>query len=214
MPDLRFQVEAAEAVPFASTPTLAFPLRITNSGQEAIHTIALRCQIQVEAVRRRYTEEEQTRLRDLFGEPHRWSQTLRTLLWTHVSAIVPAFEGSTLADLHVPCTFDFDLAIVKYFDALRDGEIPVCFQFSGSVFYAGSAGLQVAPISWDKECRFRLPVRVWQDMMDLYYPNSAWLRLRRDVFDRLQQHKVERGIPTWEETLEGLLEGSSVEVKQ
>jgi hypothetical protein len=39
-------------------------------------------------------------------------------------------------------------------------------------------------------------------MMDLYYPNSAWLCLRRDVFERLHQHKVRMGAPTWEEMLE------------
>jgi len=42
-------------------------------------------------------------------------------------------------------------------------------------------------------------------MMDLYYPNSAWLSLRKDVFERLYQYKMSKGIPTWEETLGGLL---------
>jgi hypothetical protein len=63
----------------------------------------------------------------------------------------------------------------------------------------------VAPISWDKEARFKLPVKVWRDMMDLYYPNSAWLCLHKEAFDRLYQYKVRHGIPTWEETLERLL---------
>jgi hypothetical protein len=42
-------------------------------------------------------------------------------------------------------------------------------------------------------------------MMDLYYPNSAWICLRRDVFDRLHQFKMQCGIPTWEQTLEKIL---------
>ncbi|MGD0365362.1 MAG: DUF6084 family protein, partial [Bryobacteraceae bacterium] len=66
---------------------------------------------------------------------------------------------------------------------------------------------QVAPISWDKEAKFRLPVKTWKEMMELYYPNSAWLCLRRDVFERLYQHKVRTGTPAWEDMLEGLLEG-------
>jgi hypothetical protein len=41
--------------------------------------------------------------------------------------------------------------------------------------------------------------------MDAYYPNLACLHLRRDVFDRLYRYKIERGIPTWEAALEGLL---------
>ncbi|MBA3246452.1 MAG: hypothetical protein H0T63_00050, partial [Pyrinomonadaceae bacterium] len=65
--------------------------------------------------------------------------------------------------------------------------------------------LQVAQISWDKEAKYRLPVPVWKEMMDHYYPNSAWLCLRRDVFDRLAQFKMKQGIPTWEQTLERVL---------
>lgn len=207
MPDLSFKVESAGAVEYAATPTLAFKLRIANAvAGETVHTVALRCQIQIEASRRRYTAEEQRNLLDLFGEPERWSQTLRGLLWTHASMVVPAFEGSTLADLLIPCTFDFNIAATKYFEGLIDGEIPLRLMFSGTVFYAGEEGvLQVAPISWEQEASFKLPQRVWREMMDSYYPNSAWLCLRRDVFERLYQYKTQHGIPTWEETLERVL---------
>src|SRR5271166_2554062 len=214
MPDLKFHVERAEVVPFAVAPQLALKLRVSNANAaEAIHTVALRCQIQIEATRRRYSAEEQRGLRDLFGEPERWGQTLRTLLWTHTSAVVPAFIASTEIDLPVPCTFDFNVATTKYFSGLSEGEIPLCLQFSGTVFYAtGEGPLQVMLIPWDKEVRFKLPVQVWKELMDNYYPNSAWLCLRRDVFERLHRYKVERGIPTWEETLERVLSCTEEEV--
>lgn len=64
----------------------------------------------------------------------------------------------------------------------------------------------MAPISWNKETKFRVPVKVWKDMMDAYYPNTAWLCVRRDVFEDLHRFKVERGIPTWEETIAKVLE--------
>jgi hypothetical protein len=160
----------------------------------------------IEPARRRYVTEEQKRLHDLFGEPERWSQTLRSMLWTHASTVVSAFSESASVDLQVPCSFDFNVAATKYFAGLEDGEVPLSFLFSGTVFYAGESGaLQVAQIPWDKEARFRLPVKVWKAMMDIYYPNSAWLCLRRDVFDRLYQYKVDRGLPTWEQTLDALL---------
>jgi hypothetical protein len=191
----------------AAAPLLAFKLRLTNSNsEETIHTVALRCQIQIEVTRRKYSPEDQARLRDLFDEPNRWSQTLKNLLWTHASIVVPSFQGTTVCDLPVPCTFDFNIAATKYFDGLADGEVPICLQFSGTVFYASAeGGLQVAPISWDKETRFKLPVKVWRDMMDSYYPNSAWLCVHKDAFDRLQQYKVRHGIPTWEEVLEDII---------
>ncbi len=207
MPDLNFQVEGAEAVPFSASPLLAFKLRITNANaEERIQTVALRCQIQIEVTRRHYETEEKERLLDLFGEPERWAQTLRAMLWTHASVIVTPFQASTLVELPVPCTFDFNLAAAKYFAALEGGEVPLNLMFSGTVFYETSDGsLQVEQISWDREAKYRLPVRIWKEMIDHYYPNTAWLCLRRDVFDRLNRYKMQRGIPTWEQALESLL---------
>jgi len=208
MPELQFQIESAESVPFAAVPMLAFRLRVENSPRgEAIHSVALRAQIQIETPKRRYSAAEQARLLDLFGEPERWGQTLRPKLWTHADATVPAFTDSIAVDLRVPCSFDFNLAATKYFYGLSDGDIPLNFLFSGSCFYAGATGsLEVAPIPWSKESRFRLPVSVWREMMQHYYPNSAWLRIRQDVFDRLHQYKMQAGIATWEEALQSLLE--------
>jgi hypothetical protein len=207
VPDLGFQVEGAEAVPFAASPLLSFKLRITNADAAVqVQTVALRCQLQIESTRRHYTAEEKGRLRDLFGEPEHWGHTLRAMLWTHASVMVTPFAGSTLVDLPVPCTFDFNVAATKYFAGLAGGEVPLNLMFSGTTFYEdGERGLQVEQIPWDREAHYRLPVGVWGEMMDMYYPNSAWLRLRRDVFDRLYRYKLRRGIPTWEQALESLM---------
>lgn len=215
MPELHFAFEKIEVEPFAATPQLTFVLRLTNTTPgETIHTVALRAQVQFEATRRPYNAEEQKSLRDLFGEPERWGRTLKTFLWTHTSTIVPSFSESTLANLPVPCTFDFNVAATKYFAGLEEGDIPLCVQFSGTVFYAQDGGaLQVTPIPWDKEIHFRMPVKTWKELMDAYYPGTAWLCLHRDVFDQLYRYKVERGIPTWEQALESLFRAVEEEVK-
>jgi Family of unknown function (DUF6084) len=205
VPDLRFQVETAEATPNAAVPQLTFKVRVTNSQPEPVHSIALRAQVQVVPVRRRYTPAEQEKLKELFGEPERWSTTLHSLLWTNANVTVTGFSGSTLIDLPVPCTFDFNVAVTKYIYGLENGELPISLLFSGTVYYAGSMGLQVGQIPWDREASYRLPVRVWKEMMDLYYPNTAWLCLRRDVFDRLYEFKARNGAPSWEQALERLL---------
>jgi hypothetical protein len=215
MPDLSITVANAEAVKYAATPSIAFEMNLKNADpDETLHTVVLRCQIQIEVARRKYSGQDQEKLRDLFGEPERWGQTLRSLLWTHASVVVPQFTGSTTVSMHVPCTFDFNIAATKYFNGLADGDIPLCLMFSGTVFYNDHEGsLRVAPISWDKETRFRLPLKVWQDMMDLYYPNIAWLSLRRDVFELLHEYKVRHGIPSWEQTIEKILAEAGDTVK-
>ena len=216
MPDLSFAIERAESVLFAATPQLAFTLRVDNApADQVIQTIALRCQIRLEATRRRYSADEQRRLCDLWGEPERWSQTLRSMLWTHAQVIVPRFEGSTSVDLNVPCTFDFNVAATKYFDGLDDGDLPLEFLFSGTVFYQdAAAALQVMQIPWEMESRFRLPVRVWAEMMDHYYPDSAWLRVRRDVLRTLAEYKRQRGRATWDEALDDLLAEAAAGVRR
>jgi|SRR6516164_1300074 len=207
MPELHLSVESAEAVKFAAAPLLTFKVRISNApAEEVIHAGVLRAQIQLEVARRAYSAGEQGRLRDLFGTPDRWGQTLRSLLWTHANLMVPRFVGGTIAELYVPCTFDFNVAATKYFHGLSSGDLPLCFQFSGTVFYEDKDGaLQVSPISWDKEAKFRLPLKVWKDLMDEHYPNSAWLALRRDTFERLYEFKTREGIPTWEDAIERAL---------
>ena len=207
MPDLNIQVEDVSVVPFAVAPSLAFKLRVTNQpANELIHTIVLRCQIQLEVTRRAYSPEEKTQMKDIFGEPERWSRTLRNLLWTHANVVVPEFKQTTLVDLPVPCTFDFNVAATKYFAGLETGDVPLCLMFSGTVFYAEPDGLlQVAPISWQLESKFRLPVRLWREMMDAYYPNTAWLCLHRDSFNRLNQYKIQHGITTWEALIDAIV---------
>jgi hypothetical protein len=215
MPELNFQIEGAKPVPYGASPLLAFELRVANSGPEpAIHTVVLRAQIQIEVTRRRYTPEEQAKLLDLFGEPGRWGQTLKNMLWTNAIVIVPGFEKETSVQLQVPCTFDFNVGATKYFHGLSEGDLPLNFLFSGTVFYADSnEQLQVAPISWEKEAKFKLPLKTWKDLIDHYYPNSAWLYLRRDVFDRLYQYKVRHGIPSWEQVIERVLAGTEETVQ-
>ena len=215
MPDLDFRVDSAAVVPFAATPMLGFRVEVNNAqAGESIFSVALRCQIQIEVTRRRYSEQDQKRLLDLFGEPERWSRTLHNMLWTNAGATVSSFTGSTSVEVQVPCTFDFNVAATKYFHGIEKGEIPLNFLFSGTVFYdAGGGVAQVAPISWSKEARFRLPVETWRGMMDTYYPNSAWLCLRRDIFERLYQYKVRNGIPTWEDALDRIVAACEEPVK-
>ena len=210
MPDLDFKIEGAKPVLFAASPLLAFKLRVTQQALPGaalqIHSVALRCQIRIEPAQRHYGIQERTKLTDLFDTPDRWSRTLKPMLWTHTNVTVSGFTDNIVVDLPVPCTYDFNVAATKYFDALEGGEVPLSLLFSGSIFHeVEDAGLQVVQISWEKEARFRLPVQVWRDMMELYYPNTAWLCLRKDVFDRLSSYKTSHGLPTWEQALENLL---------
>ncbi|HEX6510579.1 MAG TPA: DUF6084 family protein [Chloroflexota bacterium] len=216
MPDLSISMVDAEVLPFAAVPTLLFKASVANAVEgEQIQSIMLRAQVRLEVTRRHYDSGTEDRLLELFGEPQRWGDTLRSLLWTHASTNVPGFEGTVVAELPITCTYDFEVAAAKYLYALEDGEIPLLFLFSGTVFYTDDRGaLQIAQIPWELEADFRLPVSTWKDMMNRYFPNSAWLRVQKDVFDRLYLYKARRALPTWEAALEELLSNAGVDMER
>jgi Family of unknown function (DUF6084) len=207
MPDLNYRITGVRAAAHGVTPLLHFGLEITNAPEdEVIHAVILQAQIQIQSSQRSYSSQEKLKLADLFGSPERWGQTLRNKLWAHSTISVSEFAGSIETILPVPCTYDLNIAGTKYFNALDGGNVPLLFLFSGTVFYAAAdSRLQVERISWNKECVFQMPVSVWQEMMNQHYPNSAWIYLHRDVFERLLDYKREQGLPTWEATLERLL---------
>jgi uncharacterized protein DUF6084 len=208
MSKLAFTVVDARIEPYAVVPTLIFRLQITEGAGEQIHAIALRCQIQVEPRRRHYSSGEESQLLELFGEPDRWGDTLRTLLWTHASLMVPGFQDTTVIDVPITCTYDFEVVAAKYLESLEDGEVPLLFLFSGTIFTRGQLGFSVEQIPWEKEATFRLPVRLWRELMDRYFPGSAWIRLRRESFDALYRFKGRHALPTWDDAVESLLRHS------
>jgi hypothetical protein len=211
VPALRFDVQGAEALRPAAVPTVRFALRI-DAGGAAIRSIQLQTQVRIAATQRGYDAAEQERLAELFGEPARWGETLRSFLWANVSLVVPPFDGETVAHLDMPCTYDFEVTAAKYLAGLRDGDIPLELLFSGTVFYVGAAGaIQINRISWNAEAAHRLPVRVWRETMDHYFPNAVWLRLHRDAFERLVAFRARNALTSWEAVVAALLEGREAE---
>ena len=213
MPDLDFKVTGVEAKERGLTPLLHFQIEVTNKLEtEAIHSVILQAQIQVQATQRRYTAGEKEKLADLFGAPERWGQTLRSKLWMVANTTVRSFTGRTTTILPVPCTFDLNVESAKYFYALEEGDIPLIFLFSGTIFYATEDDrLQVQQISWNKESVFRVPVSRWRELMDEHYPNTGWLSLHRDLFDRLYAYRLAHNCANWDEVLEQLLAAQPAE---
>lgn len=213
MVDLDFKIEGVEVEPFAAVPTLSFGLLVVNQTPATpIENVDLRCQIRIDPTLRGYGGEDHERLRDLFGDKERWGKTLHSFLWDHVGISIPPFQTEAAVKLPVACSHDFNIAATKYFHGLTDGEIPLSFFFSGTIFYRGEDGrLQIGQIAWSREASLRLPVATWKAMMSRYHPDTTWLRIRHEAFERLHRYKQENGFSTWEEALESLLRQKSPE---
>jgi hypothetical protein len=119
--------------------------------------------------------------------------------------MVRGFQESIELDLPVPCTYDFEVAAAKYLHSIGDGEIPLLFLFSGTVFAKSSTGLSVSQLAWHKDATYRMPVTVWRELMDLYFPGGGWLRLHRESLDALLQFKARNALATWDHVIEVLL---------
>ena len=209
MSELVFDILGVEPDPYAAAPTLNFGLRISETTGVRIHAIVLRIQIRIEPKRRRYSPAEAERLLDLFGETSRWGDTVKPMQFAFADASIPGFDGAIEVDVPVPCTYDFEVATAKYFHALDDGEIPFLMLFSGTVFIKGETGFAVEQVPWHKEVSFGVPVKVWDRLMDLYFPGQAWIRMQKETLDALQRYKSQRALTNWDETLQALLAGAS-----
>jgi hypothetical protein len=207
VPELGFAVRDARALEHCAVPTIRLTLGIDSLTGHDVRSVMLNVQIQIAARRRPYEPQVQERLVDLFGTPERWGSTLSTLPWLRTTVAVPPFSGSAEVELDVPCTYDLEVKASRYLNALDSGTVPLELLFTGSVFYAGEGGvLQTAMIGWDKEAQFDMPVAVWRDMMDQHFPGSAWLRIDRETYDRLNSHRSRRQHASFEETLGALLD--------
>jgi hypothetical protein len=205
-PDPEFAVLGARAVKYAAAPMLALDLQVSESTGRQVYMIALTIQLMIEPARRRYDARTRERLVELFGEPERWAVTTHSLVWSQLDVVVPAFTGSTTVSVPIACNYDLEVAAAKYLHSLPDGEAPLALHFNGMIYYRGEdGGLQMVLIPWTKSVDFRMPVTVWNETIEHYYPNTGWIALRSQTLASLQQEKVRRGLATLDACVSELL---------
>ena len=106
----------------------------------------------------------------------------------------------------MPLSYDIEVAAHKYLAGLEDGIVPLLLLFSGTIFSGSPGTISVMPVPWHKEAQVRMPVSVWREAMDAHFPGQAWLRLDRQVYDRLAAYRGRRGQVGWDATVTSLLE--------
>lgn len=205
MPEFAFSCTGADPDLGSAVPAISLHLHISETTGVPVHALALRTQIRIEPLRRRYDDSEAAALSDLFGERSRWGTTLKPLQLGFVNQMVPTFTGETDVDVALPCSYDFDVAAHKYLYALDDGEIPLLMLFSGTVFTAEGNGFSVSLVPWDRETSYRLPVDTWKSTLELHFPGTAWMRLGRKTFDALHRYRCGAQLTSWDDAIDRLL---------
>ena len=106
--------------------------------------------------------------------------TTRSLVWAQLDVVVPEFTGTTTVAVPIACSYDMELVAAKYLHSLPDGVAPLALHFNGVVYYRDErGGLQMVLVPWSKSIDFRMPVSVWRETVDHYYPGTAWLASAR-----------------------------------
>lgn len=209
-PEPDFSVLGMTAVKYAAAPMLNFDLHVVEPSGRQVYMIALTIQVMIEPARRAYDADTHERLKGLFGEPERWAVTTRSLLWAQMDVVIPAFTGSTTVTVPLACSYELEVAAAKYFYSLPDGEAPLAFHFNGTIYYRDyDDRMQMVLVPWTKSCDFRMPVATWKEMVENYYPNTAWIALNGATIDALQREQVNRGLATADAAIMKLLEESS-----
>jgi hypothetical protein len=206
-PEPEFSVIGVRSQRHAASPTLLLDLQVSEPSGRPVYMVALTVQVMIEPARRSYDAETQARLAELFGTPERWSVSTSNLVFAQLDVLVPAFTGSVTVPVPITCHFDLELAAAKYLHSLPDGEAPMALHFNGIVYYPGpEGGLQMSLVPWSTSIDFRLPVSVWRETIEHYYPGTAWLGVRSQTLDSLRAEKLRRGLPTLDACLAALLE--------
>ena len=205
-PEPEFAVIGSRPVRYAAAPMLSLDLQVSEPSGREVYMIALHVQVMIEPARRAYDAATRAKLLELFGDPERWAVTTRSLVWTQLDVLVPAFTGSTTVAIPVACSYDLELAAAKYLHSLPDGMAPMALHFNGTVYYRGEDGaLQMVLVPWSTSIDFRLPVSVWRETIAHYYPKMGWAAVGIDTLEALQQAKLARGLATLDATVAALL---------
>jgi hypothetical protein len=207
MPRLQFGVRDVQAATDAATPSLRATLSIAAEPGVSVLGLALNVDVRIAAERRRYSDAERGRLRELFGSDGDWDRSIGPIVWTRGTINVPAFEDSVDTTVILPCGYEFDMVAVKYATALEDGFIPVEILPTGTVFYRGGERMLAGKLPWDTEIAFRIDVSTWRAAVDAVFNGTAWLRIDDRLLWRLQTYRAQHGLTTWDSTIEALLSG-------
>jgi hypothetical protein len=207
VPAPEFSILGVEAIKFAAAPMLEFTGHVSEPEGREVYTIALTAQVMIDPARRAYDDETRARLVDLFGEPERWATTTHSFLWAELSVLVPAFTGATAFRLPIQCNYDLELAATKYLYSLPGDDVPLTFNFTGTIFYRGEGGkMQIVKVPWECSVRYAMPIATWREMIGHYYSGTGWVALADDTLESLSRRKGERGLHSFDATVAQLLQ--------
>ena len=198
MPELAFDVLEARPRAGGVSAAVELDLRVTTTGEVLGGVLSVR--IDVDTARRTLRDGDSAVFDEVVGPAAHRPQ----IAWTTVPVALPAFVGTTLIKIAVPCPLDLDQAATKLLHGLHGGRLPLLFLFSGTVLWAAPEGVRISLVPQSTECRFLLPVQTALDAIDAHWPGQVLIPVDRVTAARLWGHRG--GHPTWGLAVSALLD--------
>ena len=173
-PEPEFQVLGATGRRHAAVPALEFDVHVSEPGGRQVHAIALSAQIMIEPARRGLRRRDAREARRAVRRHRSAGRRPRAASsGTRPTCSCRRSRGRRPSACAVPASFDMEVASAKYLYGLPDGEVPLAFNFNGTVHYRGDDGrLQMSLVPWACTAEFRFPVSIWRELIEHYYPQT------------------------------------------
>ena len=181
MPDLQLAIEGAEVVPYAAAPLLAFKVRIANQPERRNHSHGRAARTNPD---RSHPAEIRCERASAPAGPFRRTGSLGANAAKH--AVDARERGSSAFYRKYACGYPgavhvrFQCSRHKILSRSDERRFASVLPIQRQRFLSGR-GWGAASCAHLLGQRSEVPLagKVWKDLMDMYYPNSAWLALQR-----------------------------------
>ncbi len=194
-PKISMEVEGLKPLLYSVAPSAVLQLRFfnRNSSMEIVSVIA-RLRVFVEYPL------------NVGGD---WPELVRELL-TYGQIMTQPFTEETLCEAYIPITAEMDAALLLRFSGRSVKKLPIVVTLEGFALYRnrgdGRVLYYMLPTDPPLEARYILGFEDWSNIVRTFYGSDLiWIKIRRDVLERLEEYKRKKFYPSYSEMLDDIM---------
>ncbi|TRM86482.1 hypothetical protein DJ521_05440 [Sulfolobus sp. E3] len=120
----------------------------------------------------------------------------------------PRFKGNVKVDITVPITGEMDVALLLRFRERKEKKLTLAFAIDGMIIYYKDNKLTFSQLPQEPpiETIYDLDFDTWNNIIRTFYgADIIWIKIRRDVLEKLEELKRKRFYPSYSEAIEDLI---------
>jgi|GEM_PF-3950805 hypothetical protein len=194
MVDLKFRVLNMDAYQYAASPTIKMDIEILNNDKDEIISVVGKIDIFLEFVS--YDQN--------FGTPLVGREYLAT-----GNMVSPKFTGTCNVTVNVLITAEMDANILyRLRESKRTTLIPFVITFDGFALYKNGDKFLYYQLPTEPlpEAKYYMSIDKWNSIIRTFYgADLVWIKLRRDVVEKIEERKRRYFYLSYTDLIEDLL---------